>query len=85
MYRDNFKQYYREHLVHVGVGAFAGFLVMIGRPVAGLIIMFTVYVRQALEFAKRRDTPGVDLSYHLGGLLLGILFVVWILVGGRRK
>ena len=34
--------------------------------------MGTVWVRQALEFQKRRDTPGIDLSYHLAGLVTGV-------------
>jgi hypothetical protein len=34
--------------------------------------MATAWVRQGLEFQKRRDTPGIDLSYHLAGLLAGV-------------
>ena len=39
--------------------------------VLGAVIMITVAVRQGLEFAKRKDTPGIDLAYHLTGLLGG--------------
>ena len=37
----------------------------------GAVIMGTVPVRQGLEFAKRKDTTGIDLAYHLTGLLGG--------------
>ena len=37
--------------------------------------MATAWVRQALEFQKRCDTPGIDLSYHLAGLLAVV--VMW--------
>lgn len=73
MYRSNLKRHWREHLTHVGVAGFAGWLLTLpGLQAAGAVIMATVWVRQGLEFAKRRDTPGIDLAYHLGGLLAGV-------------
>ena len=72
-YLHNFRAYWREHLVHLGVGGTAGVLLVSGEPWAGAVIMATVWVRQALEFQKRRDTPGIDLSYHLAGLVTGVL------------
>ena len=78
MYIDNLKRYWKEHIVHVSVGAGAGYLAVSGEPSAAGIIMATVWVRQGLEFAKRRDTPGIDLAYHLGGLLIGITIGIFI-------
>ena len=46
--------------------------------------MATVWVRQALEFQKRRDTPGIDLSYHLVGLIAGVLVGLTAGVLGMR-
>ena len=70
-YLANFRRYWREHLLHLAVGGTAGVLLTAGEPWAGAVIMATVWVRQALEFQKRRDTPGIDLSYHLAGLIAG--------------
>ena len=72
-YLANLRRYWREHLAHLAVGGFAGGLLMGSTPWAGAVIMGTVWVRQALEFQKRRDTPGIDLSYHLAGLISGVL------------
>ena len=85
MYRENLKRYWKEQIVHAAVGALAGFLLMTGKPWAGFTLMGTVWTRQGLEWANRRDSVGIDLAYHLGGLVAGILFVMWILAGGRRK
>ena len=71
-YRANLRRYWREHLLHLAVGGTAGLLLTAGEPWAGAVIMATVWVRQALEFQKRRDTPGIDLSYHLAGLIAGV-------------
>ena len=80
MYKANLKKYWKEHLVHVVIGGFAGLLATsLELPTAGLIIMGTVWVRQGLEFLKRRDTPGIDLAYHLGGLLTGTGVGIWLL------
>ena len=72
MYWQNFRQYWKEQLTHAVVGLTAGLLLTLGYPTAGLVVMGTVAVRQGLEFAKRNDTPGIDLAYHLIGLLSGI-------------
>ena len=71
-YAANFRRYWREHLVHLAVGGVSGVLLTGTHPWAGAVVMATVWVRQALEFQKRRDTPGIDLSYHLAGLLTGL-------------
>ena len=71
-YLENLRCYWREHLLHLAVGWAAGCLLVWGEPWAGAVVMSTVWVRQALEFQKRRDTPGIDLSYHLAGLLAGV-------------
>ena len=68
-YLANFRRYWAEHLIHLAVGAVSGSLLLRGEPWAGAVVMATVWVRQSLEFQKRRDTPGIDLSYHLAGLL----------------
>ena len=84
-YLANFRRFWREHLIHLAVGALSGALLLGGEPWAGAVIMATVWVRQALEFQKRRDTPGIDLSYHLAGLLAavvaGTLIDAWSLGG----
>ena len=72
-YVANLRQYWREHLLHLAVGAVSGALLLGSQPWAGAVIMATVWVRQALEFLKRRDTPGIDLSYHLAGLLAAVV------------
>ena len=81
-YAANLRRYWREHLVHLAVGGVAGLLLTGGQPWAGAVVMATVWVRQALEFQKRRDTPGIDLSYHLAGLLAGVGAGA-LLAGGR--
>ncbi len=68
-YLANFRRYWPEHLMHLAVGMVSGSLLLSGEPGAGAVIMATVWVRQSLEFQKRRDTPGIDLSYHLAGLI----------------
>ena len=75
-YLANFRRYWREHLLHLSVGAVSGLLLAAGQPWAGAVIMATVWVRQALEFQKRRDTPGIDLSYHLAGLIAGVFAAI---------
>ena len=72
MYRHNLRRYWKEQLTHAAVGALAGFLLASGHPWAGMGILALVIARQALEYAKRKDTPGIDLAYHLGGCLTGV-------------
>ena len=76
MYLNNLKQYWREHLVHVGVGVAGGLLLTSAYPLAGLTLMAFVAIRQGLEYLKRHDTPGIDMAYHMGGLLAGLLIGV---------
>ena len=38
--------------------------------------MAFVGIRQALEYLKRHDTPGIDMAYHMAGLLAGLLMGV---------
>ena len=84
MYLSNFKRYWKEHAVHFAVGAVAGLLLVKGQALAGLTLMGTVWKRQDLEFQKRADTPGIDLAYHIGGLLAGIALGVGIIRWSRR-
>ena len=76
LYLHNLRQYWKEHIVHVLVGMVAGVLLTSGYHWAGTTIMATVWVRQGLEYHKRKDTPGIDLAYHLGGLLAGVALSV---------
>ena len=79
MYLKNFRRYWKEQLTHAAVGLAAGCLLVSGYPAAGGGILALVITRQGLEFAKRRDTPGIDLAYHLGGCIVGIgCGVVWL-------
>ena len=80
-YLANWRRYWREHLVHIAVGAFAGVTLTQGTPAVGAVLMALVISRQALEYHKRNDTPGIDLAYHIGGLIAGA--VVGILWGSR--
>ena len=73
MYWRNWKRYWKEQLTHVAVSAFAGWLASSGHPAAGATVAAYVIARQGLEFAKRRDTVGIDMAYHLAGLLIGII------------
>ena len=72
MYLKNLRRYWKEQLTHAAVGAIAGLLLVSGYPWAGLGILGLVIARQGLEYAKRGDTPGIDLAYHLGGCNGGI-------------
>lgn len=78
MYIRNFRKYWKEQLVHATVGAFAGWLLVSGHPWAGFGLLALVIARQGLEYAKRKDTPGIDLAYHLGGCLVGIGVGLWL-------
>ena len=72
MYIKNFRRYWKEQLTHAAVGLAAGYLLASGYAAAGGGILALVITRQGLEFAKRRDTPGIDLAYHLGGCVFGV-------------
>ena len=82
VYRHNLRMYWRQHLVHVGLGALSGALMVSGTaslPIAGLGLLLALCVYQGLEFAKRHDTPGIDLAYIVGGLVAGMLPRLWLL------
>ena len=44
-----------------------------------------VSARQGLEYAKRKDTPGIDMAYHLAGLLGGVGLGIYLLATARRR
>ena len=72
-YLDNAKRYYKEHIIHVSVGATAGACLALGEIptlALGSAIIVGCWVRQGLEFLRRGDTPGIDLSYIHAGLLI---------------
>ena len=77
MYIANFKQYWRQHLVHIAVGFFGGMLLTGGYEIAGMTLMLFVGIRQGLEYLKRHDTPGIDLAYHMAGLLTPGCLLGW--------
>ena len=72
-YIANLKLYWKEHLVHIGVGGLAGYLLMSGYVEVGFGVLVGCWVRQGLEFLKRDDTPGVDLGYIHGGKVAAIV------------
>ena len=91
MYRKNFRQYWREHLAHIVVGY------LIGVTPLGIPLAMLVCTRQSMEYIRSRDiakesghiagkdTPGIDLAYHVGGAAAGMVtqvFVVWRLLSG---
>ena len=76
LYLHNLRRYWKEHLAHVAMGIVVGALLTTGYHWAGMTIMATVWVRQGLEYHKRKDTPGIDLAYHLGGLMVGVALSV---------
>lgn len=79
LYVDNFRKHWKEQLIHVAAGAVVGLLGTNGYELAGFTLAFLIVGRQGLEFAKRRDTPGIDLAFHQGGFYGGIglgIFVV---------
>ena len=71
MYAANLRRYWKEHLIHVLVGAFAGWLLTRRQPAAGAVIMGTVCTKEWLTPVKRNNTPAIDLTYYIGGLLAG--------------
>lgn len=76
LYWPNLKQYWREHIAHVAIGALAGHLFLIAEPgtiAVGFGIVIWVATRQTLEYLKRDDTPGIDLAYYMGGLVVRTL------------
>ena len=90
MYLANFKKYWREHLAHLAVGFLIGATFNV--PLAMLVC-----TRQSMEYVRSRDvahgkgdvagkdTPGLDLSYHVGGAAVGAIclaYIVWRLLGG---
>ena len=73
-YARNAREYWKEHLVHIAIGAFSGYLVTFpSLAAAGATLIAVASYRQALEYQKRDDTPGIDLAYHVGGLIAGIV------------
>ena len=59
-------------------------LALFGKGWAGLVLIGTVWKRQDLEFQKRNDTPGLDLAYHLGGMLLALATIGGLVWWARR-
>lgn len=73
MHLANLRRFWLFHLLHFAVGFFAGILLTSKKlPAAGATLMAMVLGRQGLEYAKRKDTPGIDLFYTNTGLVLGI-------------
>ena len=72
-FRDNFRQYWWQQLLHTAVGATAGLLISTGREHEGITVIALVLGRQGLEFAKRHDTPDIDLFWSQAGFLAGVL------------
>ena len=72
MYVENFKQYWPQQSIHFAIGVYAGYLLVKGEPAAGASIMVTVIARQGYEYAKRKDTVGIDMAYYVGGLVTGV-------------
>ena len=79
----NFKEYWPAHLfIHLPWGAFAGFLIAqygdwgLGPTLFGAALLLVSVDRQWGEFAKRRDTIGIDKAWINGGLLIGGLIAL---------
>lgn len=78
VYRHNLRVYWRQHVVHVLLGALAGAL-LVALPVTGIGFLAALCFYQGIEFAKRHDTPGIDMAYIIGGTVLGILPTLGVL------
>ena len=72
MYLENFRKHPVEQLSHFAIGTFVGIMLTGGHTLAGLAIMAMICSRQGLEWAKRDDTPGIDLAVYLAGILVGV-------------
>ena len=72
-FRDNFRRYWWQQLLHLAVAATAGWLIATGQEHEGITVIALVLGRQGLEFAKRNDTPGIDLAFSQAGFLCGVV------------
>ena len=84
MYVANFKRYWKEQITHTVVAALGTVCLLIA-PLrwAGAALLAFIGIRQTLEFQKRNDTPGIDLAYHMLGIILVILVALWRLTCKR--
>ena len=67
LYLHNLRQYWKEHVVHVLVGATAGALLTSDYPWAGIAIMGTVWVRQGWNTTSARIRRASTLPITLVG------------------
>ena len=78
----NLKAHWFDHLLHVGVGAFALSLCVsggygvegvpeLGAHIAGAVIAMAQYIRQSVGFWQKRDTVSLDMAYCMGGQIAG--------------
>ena len=59
LYIDNFKTYWKEHIIHMLVGAWAGYLASdLETAALGAVIMITVAVRQGPRVRQEERHPG---------------------------
>ena len=58
LYLHNLRRYWKEHIVHVLVGAIAGALLTSDYHWAGIAIMGTVWVRQGLGIPEAQGYAG---------------------------
>ena len=79
--RHNLRRYWKQHLLHVSIGALGGALMMtadgdIGQAFAGFAVFLAQHIRQLGGFWQKADTLSIDLLYCQGGLISGILGVL---------
>ena len=73
---DNLRQYWKQHLVHLLVGALAGVCLAGPRDdlrIAGAAIVVAQHWRQTMGFQEKKDTVSIDLMWCQAGLVIGII------------
>ena len=69
----NLRRYWKQHLLHVSIGIFAGVLLTNGYEVGGFALFLAQHIRQIGGFWQKKDSLSIDLFYCQGGLAGGLM------------